>query len=57
MPSILAEVSFISNPEEERLLSQESYRSTLAASIASGIRAYLSASPSLQKVAYTKRRP
>jgi N-acetylmuramoyl-L-alanine amidase len=57
MPSILAEVSFISNPEEERLLSQESYRSTLAASIASGIRAYLSASPSLQKVAYTKKRP
>jgi len=57
MPSILAEVSFISNPDEERLLSQESYRSTLAASIASGIKAYLNASPSLQKVAYTKRRP
>ncbi|HEX8948315.1 MAG TPA: N-acetylmuramoyl-L-alanine amidase [Dissulfurispiraceae bacterium] len=56
MPSVLAEVSFISNSEEERLLSQESYRSMLAASIASGIKAYLSAAPPIQKVAYTKRR-
>lgn len=50
MPSILAEVSFISNPEEERMLSKESYRNMIANSIASGVRTYLtSASP--QKVA------
>ena len=55
-PSILAEISFISNPEEERFLSQESYRSTIAAAIASGIRTYLAASPSVQQVAYSRKR-
>lgn len=54
MPSILAEVSFISNPEEERLLSSESYRAMLANSIASGIRTYLSSTPDQQKTAETK---
>lgn len=51
MPSILAEVSFISNPEEEKLLSKEDYRSTIANSIASGIRTYLSSQSPVQKVA------
>ncbi|HAM53381.1 MAG TPA: N-acetylmuramoyl-L-alanine amidase [Nitrospiraceae bacterium] len=55
-PSILAEVSFISNPEEEQLLSRESYRSRIAASIASGIKTYLTASPSVQQVAYSRKR-
>lgn len=55
MPSILAEVSFISNPEEERLLSSESYRAMLANSIASGIRTYLSSTPDQQKTAETKK--
>lgn len=53
MPSILAEVSFISNPEEERLLSMENYRSALANSIAQGIKTYLSQQTPLQKVAGT----
>lgn len=48
MPSILAEVSFISNPEEEKLLSQESYRTVLANSIASGIKRYFSSSEGLR---------
>jgi len=66
MPSILTEVSFISNPEEEKLLSTESYRLTLANSIASGIKIYLSSlpptqkiassKPSAQKIAYSRRR-
>lgn len=55
MPSILAEVSFISNPEEERLLSSENYRAMLANSIASGIRTYLSSVPDQQKTAENKR--
>ncbi|MGD0886669.1 MAG: N-acetylmuramoyl-L-alanine amidase [Thermodesulfovibrionales bacterium] len=55
-PSILAEVSFISNPEEERLLSQESYRSAIASSLASGIKTYIATSPSIQQVAYSRKR-
>lgn len=54
MPSILAEVSFISNPEEEKLLSTNSYRRILAGSIAAGIRTYFSSSPPVQKVAEAK---
>lgn len=44
MPSILAEVSFISNPDEEKLLSSDSYRKVIADSIASGILTYFSSS-------------
>jgi N-acetylmuramoyl-L-alanine amidase len=43
MPSILAEVSFISNPTEEKLLRQSQYRQAIAESLFQGIRAYLSA--------------
>lgn len=50
-PSILAEVSFVSNPEEEKLLSGESYRRVIASSIASGIKEYFSSSVPVQKVA------
>lgn len=50
MPSILAEVSFISNHEEERLLSREDYRSIIANSIARGIRIYLTSQPPFQRV-------
>lgn len=57
MPSVLAEVSFISNPEEERLLARESYRSLIARSIADGIRNYLSSSAPAQKVVYSRQRP
>lgn len=45
MASALAEVSFISNREEERLLSDDAYRQNLAYSIVSGINAYFSATP------------
>lgn len=43
MPSILAEVSFISNPTEEQLLRQGPYRQAIAESLFQGIRTYLSA--------------
>ncbi|MFA5352738.1 MAG: N-acetylmuramoyl-L-alanine amidase [Thermodesulfovibrionales bacterium] len=67
MPSALVEVSFVSNPEEEKLLSDDGYRQELARSIVSGIDTYLSAvphqrtassgraNPLARTVSYTKR--
>ncbi|MCS6770478.1 MAG: N-acetylmuramoyl-L-alanine amidase [Kiritimatiellae bacterium] len=40
-PALLIECAFVSNPQEEALLLKESYRATLAESIARGILAYL----------------
>lgn len=54
MPSILAEVSFISNPVEEQLLRKEAYREYIAEALAQGIESYLSAVPSEQKFADLK---
>ncbi len=51
MPSILAEVSFISNPHEENLLSNETYREEIAKAIAEGIDTYFKSTPAIQKVA------
>ncbi len=45
MPSALAEVSFISNPEEEKLLSDGAYRQKIAVSLVDGINAYFSSVP------------
>jgi N-acetylmuramoyl-L-alanine amidase len=41
MPSILTEVGFISNPEEERWLKSSDYQEKLAESLLEGVRAYL----------------
>ncbi len=41
MPSILTEVGFISNPEEERWLRSEQYQQKLAEALLDGVRAYL----------------
>lgn len=41
MPSILTEVGFISNPEEERWLRSEEYQQKLAESLLEGVRSYL----------------
>lgn len=49
MPSVLVEVSFISNPEEEKLLSENSYRLQIAKAIADGINRYFTSAPSFQK--------
>lgn len=38
MPSCLLEVSYISNPEEERLLSTDSYRMEIAKAVVEGIK-------------------
>jgi len=41
MPSILAEVGFISNPEEEKLLRKESYRQAIAEALFQGVKNYV----------------
>lgn len=51
MPSVLVEVSFISNPLEERLLSKDDYRGDLAKSLSAGITKYMSKAPEGQTVA------
>ena len=55
MPSVLAEVSFISNPFEEKLLSKDAYREEIAKSIASGIEKYTSVSPDTQTIANVRK--
>jgi N-acetylmuramoyl-L-alanine amidase len=43
MPSILAEVGFISNPHEEKLLRTDSYRQSIAESLYQGVKKYVEA--------------
>jgi N-acetylmuramoyl-L-alanine amidase len=43
MPSILSEVSFVSNPSDEKLLKSSNYRQKLAEALCSGIEAYAEA--------------
>ena len=40
MPSILAEISFISNPDEEKALKTSQYRQQIAESLLNGVRSY-----------------
>ncbi len=44
MPSILVEISFISNREEEKRLSMDSYKNKIAEAIAKGINSYVTQS-------------
>lgn len=50
MPSILAEIAFLSNPEDERRLAQASFRQRVAEALAAGILAY-AASPVMARSA------
>jgi len=43
MPSILAEVGFISNPEEEKQLRKEAYRQSIAEALYQGVKNYIDA--------------
>ena len=43
MPSILAEISFISHPQEERLLRSPDHRQRIAESLLDGVKSYLQA--------------
>jgi N-acetylmuramoyl-L-alanine amidase len=57
MPSVLVEVSYISNPEEERLLSNDVYRTEIAKGIAAGLNTYLTSAPAVQKVVEFRDHP
>lgn len=49
IPSILVETAFISNPDEERKLNDDSYRDQMADAIMKGIKRYFAANPPLAK--------
>jgi N-acetylmuramoyl-L-alanine amidase len=49
IPSILVETAFISNPQEERKLSDDAYQDKLATSILAGIKMYFATNPALAK--------
>lgn len=49
IPSILVETAFISNPEEERKLNDDSHQEQLANAILRGIRSYFAKNPPLAK--------
>ena len=40
MPSVLAEISFVTNPQEARLLRGSAYRQRIAEALAAAIRTY-----------------
>ena len=43
MPAVLAEIAFVSNPEDEKRLRSPEYRELLAQSLLRGVRSYLEA--------------
>ena len=49
VPSILVETAFISNPDEERLLRDQSHQTRLADSMLGGIRRYFAQNPPLAR--------
>lgn len=51
MPSVLVEVSYISNPVEATRLQKKAYRQHLAQGIASGVKAYFATTPSPRTIA------
>ncbi len=57
MPSCLLEISYISNPEEERLLADDDYRMRIAKSIVDGIDNYFIKSEKIKTVKYTDNYP
>ncbi|MDO9226165.1 MAG: N-acetylmuramoyl-L-alanine amidase [Pseudomonadota bacterium] len=49
IPSILVETAFISNPEEEKRLTDEAYQDSMAAAIVAGIKRYFDKNPPLAR--------
>jgi len=49
IPSILVETAFITNPDEERRLRDDSYRGRMATAILNGIKRYFAANPPLSR--------
>ncbi len=55
IPSILIETAFISNPDEERRLTDEDYQMKMANAIVGGIKRYFSQNPALSKPKFATR--
>lgn len=55
IPSILIETAFISNPEEERKLTDESHQERIATAIVAGLSRYLATKPPLSRPDKTAR--
>ena len=49
IPSILVETAFISNPDEERKLTDETYQEKMADAILAGIKRYFAQNPPLAR--------
>ncbi len=49
IPSILVETAFISNPEEEKRLTDDTYQDSMAAAIVTGIKRYFDKNPPLAR--------
>jgi N-acetylmuramoyl-L-alanine amidase len=49
IPSILVETAFISNPEEEKRLTDDAYQDSMAAAIVNGIKRYFDKNPPLAR--------
>ncbi len=49
IPSILVETAFISNPEEEKRLTDDAYQERMALAILKGIKRYFSRNPPLSR--------
>jgi N-acetylmuramoyl-L-alanine amidase len=54
IPSILVETAFISNPDEERKLNTEEYRTKMAKAVLGGIKRYFATNPPLAKAKMAK---
>ena len=57
MPSVLAEIAFVSHPEEEKLLRTPEHRERIAGSLLEGVRAYLDALNRTRRRQLTGSRP
>lgn len=55
IPSILIETAFISNPEEERKLTDEAHQERIATAIVAGLSRYLATNPPLRRPSKTAR--
>ena len=49
IPSILVETAFISNPEEEKRLTSDSYQEQMADAVFTGIKRYFAKNPPLAR--------
>ena len=55
MPSVLAEISFVSNPHDEDLLRTDQFRDRIAVSLFAGLRAYLNKRESVETAKNKKK--